>query len=84
MKTEKKKLLDQVMETETYKKAKDILEKFAPEQLRKSAADGMDLTVATPFKSQNPSSALKHRLPSSTPQPSTPPSNNYTSGMFIV
>lgn len=80
MKTEKKKLLDQVMETETYKKAKDILEKFAPEQLRKSGADGMDLTVVTPLKSQT----LKHRLPSSTPQPSPPPSNNYTSGMFIV
>lgn len=36
LRTEKKKLLDQVMDTETYKVAKTILEKFAPDQLRKS------------------------------------------------
>ncbi|XP_044738646.1 endoplasmic reticulum junction formation protein lunapark-A isoform X3 [Chrysoperla carnea] len=34
MKSEKRKLLDKVMETETYKKAKEILEKFDPQQLR--------------------------------------------------
>ncbi|XP_044738647.1 endoplasmic reticulum junction formation protein lunapark-B isoform X4 [Chrysoperla carnea] len=33
MKSEKRKLLDKVMETETYKKAKEILEKFDPQQL---------------------------------------------------
>lgn len=32
LKDEKRKLLDKVMETETYKSAKVILEKFAPEQ----------------------------------------------------
>ena len=35
MKEEKKKLLENVMDTETYKVAKEILEKFAPDQLSK-------------------------------------------------
>jgi endoplasmic reticulum junction formation protein lunapark len=35
LKEEKKKLLDDVMDKETYKAAKEILEQFAPEQLRK-------------------------------------------------
>lgn len=34
MQQEKKKILDEVTETETYKKAKEILMKFAPDQLR--------------------------------------------------
>ncbi|XP_015610344.1 endoplasmic reticulum junction formation protein lunapark-B isoform X2 [Cephus cinctus] len=34
MQSEKKKILDQVTETETFKKAKEILLKFAPDQLR--------------------------------------------------
>lgn len=34
MQKEKKKILDQVTDTETYKKAKEILLKFAPDQLR--------------------------------------------------
>ena len=34
MQQEKKKILDEVTETETYKKAKEILLKFAPDQLR--------------------------------------------------
>ena len=34
MQSEKKKILDEVTETETYKKAKEILLKFAPDQLR--------------------------------------------------
>lgn len=38
LKEEKKKMLDKVMETETYKSAKIILEKFAPEQIRKSTS----------------------------------------------
>lgn len=32
----KEKILEQVMETETYKVAKEILETYAPDQLRKS------------------------------------------------
>lgn len=37
MREEKKKLLEDVMDTETYKVAKEILEKFAPDQLQKSS-----------------------------------------------
>jgi len=37
MREEKKKLLENVMDTETYKVAKEILEKFAPDQLTKSS-----------------------------------------------
>lgn len=33
LKKEKKRLLDEIMENETYKVAKDILEKYAPETL---------------------------------------------------
>nr|CAD7193773.1 unnamed protein product [Timema douglasi] len=36
MRNQKKKLLEEVMEKETYKVAKQILEKFAPDQLRKT------------------------------------------------
>lgn len=34
LRTEKKKILDEVMEKETFKVAKDILEKYAPHQLQ--------------------------------------------------
>lgn len=34
MQFEKMKILDEVTETETYKKAKEILMKFAPDQLK--------------------------------------------------
>ena len=33
LRKQRKKILDEVMETETYKVAKEILEKYAPEQL---------------------------------------------------
>ena len=33
MKVDKKKILEEVMDTETYKIAKEILEKYAPDQL---------------------------------------------------
>ena len=36
LRTEKSKILDQVMETETYKVAKEIMELYAPDQLRQS------------------------------------------------
>lgn len=44
LKDEKKKMLDKVMDTETYKSAKIILEKFAPEQIRKSTSTTLELT----------------------------------------
>ncbi|CAG0908389.1 unnamed protein product, partial [Cyprideis torosa] len=37
LQTEKRKLIEEVMDKETYKKAKEILEKYAPQQLRKAA-----------------------------------------------
>jgi hypothetical protein len=37
MRERKKKLLEDVMDNETYKVAKEILEKFAPDQLQKSS-----------------------------------------------
>lgn len=58
MQKEKKKILDEVTETETYKKAKEILMKFAPDQLRLSAP-------ATPQQSIIP----KSPLPSSSETP---------------
>lgn len=42
MQTEKKKILDEVTETETYKKAKEILLKFAPDQLKMTPVSKMD------------------------------------------
>lgn len=61
LKDEKRKLLDKVMETETYKAAKVILEKYAPEQLRKSGTTTVS-TELTPVKpivsSATPSTGL--------------------------
>ncbi len=37
LKADKKKMLDDVMEKETYKIAKEILEKYAPDQLNKDS-----------------------------------------------
>ncbi|KAK8391459.1 hypothetical protein O3P69_017207 [Scylla paramamosain] len=66
----KEKILDDVMETETYKVAKEILEKFAPDQLRrnqmhKTAA----VSVASPVTSHQ--SDVRRRVVNSTttPQP---------------
>jgi hypothetical protein len=48
LKDEKKKILEEVMDKETYKVAKTILEKFAPEQVKKNTS----LTnESTPVKS---------------------------------
>ncbi|XP_050482825.1 endoplasmic reticulum junction formation protein lunapark-A-like isoform X1 [Bombus huntii] len=60
MQSEKKKILDEVTETETYKKAKEILLKFAPDQLRMTP-----LSPQTTFK-VSPSTETPKR--SSTPQ----------------
>jgi endoplasmic reticulum junction formation protein lunapark len=49
LKEEKKKLLDEVMDKETYKAAKEILEQFAPEQLRKDT----NVAFSCPCSSQS-------------------------------
>lgn len=61
LKAKKKKILEDVMNTETYKVAKEILEKFAPEQLKKSgpepnikplSSSGTNLKVPVPKDSK--------------------------------
>lgn len=52
LKEEKKKMLDKVMETETYKVAKVILEKYAPEHVRKSVVPA-STTEFTPSRSSS-------------------------------
>lgn len=56
LKEEKRKLLDKVMETETYKCAKLILEKYAPDQLRKSGTSPSSVELTSSLvKSTSPS-----------------------------
>ncbi|XP_054006218.1 endoplasmic reticulum junction formation protein lunapark-B isoform X1 [Hylaeus anthracinus] len=51
MQTEKKKILDEVTETETYKKAKEILLKFAPDQLKMTSLTPQPIfRVSTPIE----------------------------------
>ncbi|XP_014236414.1 endoplasmic reticulum junction formation protein lunapark [Trichogramma pretiosum] len=48
MQTQKKKILEEVTETETYKKAKEILLKFAPDQLKITSPYKQSETPETP------------------------------------
>ncbi|XP_033208212.1 endoplasmic reticulum junction formation protein lunapark-B isoform X3 [Belonocnema kinseyi] len=66
MQQEKKKILDEVTETETYKKAKEILLKFAPDQLRMTPLSPQPTFAVTTPNRETP------RRPS-TPQPSVLP-----------
>lgn len=66
MQQEKKKILDEVTETETYKKAKEILLKFAPDQLRMTPLSPQPNLAITSPNRETP------RRPS-TPQPVVPP-----------
>lgn len=45
LRAEKKKILDDVMEKETYKVAKEILEKFAPDQLKKDVVGLLNICI---------------------------------------
>ncbi|XP_043285048.1 endoplasmic reticulum junction formation protein lunapark-B isoform X5 [Venturia canescens] len=60
MQQEKKKILDEVTETETYKKAKEILMKFAPDQLR--------MTPLSPQQTFNKPTVVESPRRPSTPQ----------------
>ncbi|KAG7201601.1 hypothetical protein KM043_004342 [Ampulex compressa] len=64
MEQEKKKILEEVTETETYKKAKEILLKFAPDQLR--------MTPLSPQPTFKVSPSIGTPLPPTAPQPTTP------------
>lgn len=78
LKAEKKKILEQVMETETYKNAKLILERFDPESKKKLELDAQPIgPSATPRQGQE----LRQRhvtprplgRPPAGPAPSAPP-----------
>ncbi|XP_037789304.1 endoplasmic reticulum junction formation protein lunapark-A-like [Penaeus monodon] len=74
----KEKILEQVMETETYKVAKEILETYAPDQLRKSQVLKPQPVVQTPAQrmpspSSQQSEVRKRTVNSGTPAPSGPP-----------
>ncbi|XP_022913793.1 endoplasmic reticulum junction formation protein lunapark isoform X2 [Onthophagus taurus] len=69
---EKKKILEKVMETETYKVAKKILEKYAPEQVRKNpTVPSLEIT-RTPLQSNaltpTSSTGLRQRVIAPNPQ----------------
>lgn len=65
MQAEKKKILDEVKETETYKKAKEILLKYAPDQLK--------MTPLSPQPTYKVSPASDTSRWTSTPHTITPP-----------
>lgn len=54
MQLEKKKILEEVTETETYKKAKEILLKFAPDQLRMTPLSPQSVTKVSPVPNVTP------------------------------
>lgn len=67
IKTQKKKILEEVMETETYKNAKLILERFDPESNNKVEAEA---TPARAFMTPKPGQELRQRhLAMTTPGP---------------
>ncbi|XP_031839275.2 zinc-ribbon metal-binding protein lunapark isoform X1 [Nomia melanderi] len=57
MQLEKKKILDEVTETETYKKAKEILLKFAPDQLKMTP-----LSPQSPYRIPPPSETTERSV----------------------
>lgn len=65
----KKKMLDEVMDKEVYKVAKEILEKFAPEQLRKEMAKPVNanLNSIMPINSK-PEMVARHRIVNTPPK----------------
>lgn len=83
LRAEKKKILDDVMEKETYKVAKEILEKFAPDQLKKDVIGNphenkvaLMSPIATQLKQRNTGNIQNVCLPVPTLQQSrsnTPP-----------
>ncbi|KAM9483356.1 endoplasmic reticulum junction formation protein lunapark-B isoform 2-T2 [Clarias gariepinus] len=67
LKAEKKKILEEVMETETYKNAKLILERFDPESKSKVEAEA---TPVRPQMTPKPGQELRHRhIAMATPGP---------------
>lgn len=67
LKTQKRKILEEVMETETYKNAKLILERFDPESKKKAEAEA---TPVRPHMTPRPGQELRQRhIAMATPGP---------------
>ncbi|XP_067299250.1 endoplasmic reticulum junction formation protein lunapark-A [Pseudorasbora parva] len=78
LKAEKKKILEQVMETETYKNAKLILERFDPDSKKKLELEAQPIgPPATPRQGQE----LRQRLVSPRPAGRPPPGPVTASGV---
>lgn len=81
LRQEKKKLLEHVMDTETYKSAKIILDKFAPEQIKRSPVNN-ELTpysttiLSTPLQSRTMLGSRNSLISVKTPMVNTIRSNN--------
>ncbi|XP_074652279.1 endoplasmic reticulum junction formation protein lunapark-B-like [Tubulanus polymorphus] len=71
LRTKKKDILEEVMEKEVYKKAKEILEKFDPEQFKK-----IEKPISTPLsdrlRTPGLGSDVRHRTPGGSPPGSIP------------
>ncbi|XP_030807989.1 endoplasmic reticulum junction formation protein lunapark isoform X1 [Camarhynchus parvulus] len=72
LKSQKKKILEEVMEKETYKNAKLILERFDPESSAKETELPSAATSATPRPGQEIRQRTAAQRNSSTPPPATP------------
>ncbi|NWV39445.1 LNP protein, partial [Grantiella picta] len=72
LKSQKKKILEEVMEKETYKTAKLILERFDPESSAKETELPSAGTSATPRPGQEVRQRTAAQRNASTPQPATP------------
>ncbi|NXJ23680.1 LNP protein, partial [Dicrurus megarhynchus] len=72
LKSQKKKILEEVMEKETYKTAKLILERFDPESSGKETELPSAGTSATPRPGQEIRQRTAAQRNASTPQPATP------------
>ncbi|KAM6200224.1 endoplasmic reticulum junction formation protein lunapark isoform 2-T2 [Sarcoramphus papa] len=72
LKSQKKKILEEVMEKETYKTAKLILERFDPESSAKEAELPSTGTSATPRPGQEIRQRTTAQRNASTPPPATP------------
>ncbi|XP_041329310.1 endoplasmic reticulum junction formation protein lunapark isoform X1 [Pyrgilauda ruficollis] len=72
LKSQKKKILEEVMEKETYKNAKLILERFDPESSAKEAELPSAGTSATPRPGQEIRQRTAAQRNASTPPPATP------------
>ncbi|KAL1132609.1 hypothetical protein AAG570_010561 [Ranatra chinensis] len=72
LRNKKKKILDEVMDKETYKVAKEILEKFAPDQLRGNSPNKTTQPTSGDPKLNNDPNREKSASPQAIPRPNLP------------